>query len=135
MSQSAISRIWRAFGRKPHLVDTFKLATDPQVIDKVRDLVALYLHSPEAAMVLCVDEKMGVPALDGTARCCRCCRACPNARPMTTRTMAPPTWTPPGPATAKVVSQLTARHRAVALKRCLAQVDRAVPAPVEAARG
>jgi transposase len=67
MSQSAISRIWRAFGLKPHLVDTFKLSTDPQFIDKVRDVVGLYLNPPEAAMVLCVDEKSGIQALDRTA--------------------------------------------------------------------
>ena len=53
MSQSAISRTWRAFGLKPHLVDTFKLSTDPQFIDKVRDVVGLYLNPPQAAMVLC----------------------------------------------------------------------------------
>jgi transposase len=67
MSQSAISRIWRAFGLKPHLVDTFKLSTDPQFIDKVRDIVGLYLNPPQAALVLCVDEKTGVQALDRTA--------------------------------------------------------------------
>ena len=67
MSQSAISRIWRAFGLKPHLVDTFKLSTDPQFIDKVRDVVGLYLNPPQAAMVLCVDEKTQVQALDRTA--------------------------------------------------------------------
>jgi len=67
MSQSAINRIWRAFGLKPHLVDTFKLSTDPQFIDKVRDVVGLYLNPPQAAMVLCVDEKTGVQALDRTA--------------------------------------------------------------------
>jgi hypothetical protein len=57
MSQTAVSRIWRAFGRKPHLVQTWKLSTDPQVIDKVRDIVGLYLDPPQAAVVLCVDEK------------------------------------------------------------------------------
>jgi hypothetical protein len=67
MSQSAISRIWRAVGLKPHLVDTFKLSTDPQLIDKVRDVVGLYLNPPQAAMVLCVDEKTSVQALDRTA--------------------------------------------------------------------
>jgi hypothetical protein len=67
MSPSAISRIWRAFGLKPHLVDTFKLSTDPQFIDKVRDVVGLYLNPPEAALVLCVDEKTSVQALDRTA--------------------------------------------------------------------
>ena len=57
MSQSAVSRIWRAFGLKPHLVDTFKLSPDPLFIDKIRDIVGLYLNPPEAAVVLCVDEK------------------------------------------------------------------------------
>src|ERR671910_2418228 len=67
MSQSAISRIWRAFGLKPHLVDTFKLSTDPQFIDKIRDIIGLYLNPPQAALVLCVDEKTQVQALDRTA--------------------------------------------------------------------
>src|SRR6476661_6234132 len=56
MSQSAISRIWRAFGLKPHQTESFKLSPDPQFIDKVRDIVGLYLNPPEAAVVLCVDE-------------------------------------------------------------------------------
>src|SRR5919204_1338677 len=67
MSQSAVSRIWRAFGLKPHLVETWKLSSDPQFVDKVRDIVGLYLNPPEAAVVLCVDEKSGVQALDRTA--------------------------------------------------------------------
>src|SRR6185312_2768956 len=57
MSQSAVSRIWRAFALKPHQVESFKLSPDPQFIDKVRDIVGLYLNPPEAAVVLCVDEK------------------------------------------------------------------------------
>jgi hypothetical protein len=52
-----VSRIWRAFGLKPHLVDEFKLSPDPQFIDKVRDIVGLCVNPPEAAVVLCVDEK------------------------------------------------------------------------------
>jgi len=67
MSESAISRIWRAFGLKPHLVDTFKLSNDPLFIEKVRDVVGLYMNPPEAALVLCVDEKTQVQALDRTA--------------------------------------------------------------------
>jgi transposase len=67
MSQSAISRIWRAFGLKPHLVETWKLSTDPQFIDKVRDIVGLYLDPPAGALVLCVDEKSQIQALDPTA--------------------------------------------------------------------
>src|SRR5213080_406828 len=57
MSQSAISRIWRAFALAPHRSQTFKLSTDPFFIDKVRDVVGLYLDPPEMALVLCVDEK------------------------------------------------------------------------------
>jgi transposase len=67
MSQTAISRIWRAFGLKPHLVQTWKLSSDPQFIDKVRDICGLYLNPPEAAVVLCVDEKSQIQALDRTA--------------------------------------------------------------------
>jgi transposase len=57
MSQSAISRIWRAFALKPHQSETFKLSPDPLFIEKVRDIVGLYLNPPDAAVVLCVDEK------------------------------------------------------------------------------
>ena len=67
MSQSAIVRIWSAFGLKPHLVESFKLSPDPQFIDKVRDVAGLYLNPPDAAVVLCVDEKTQVQALDRTA--------------------------------------------------------------------
>src|SRR4029450_4507554 len=67
MNQTAVSRIWRAFGLKPHLTEAFKLSTDPQFIEKVRDVVGLYLNPPEAALVLCVDEKTQVQALDRTA--------------------------------------------------------------------
>src|SRR5213075_1914448 len=62
-----VSRIWRAFGLKPHLVDTWKLSTDPLFIDKVRDVVGLYLDPPDKAMVLAVDEKSQMQALDRTA--------------------------------------------------------------------
>jgi transposase len=67
LNQTAISRIWRAFGLKPHLVDTWKLSKDPQFIDKVRDVVGLYLDPPDKAMVLAVDEKSQMQALDRTA--------------------------------------------------------------------
>jgi len=67
MSQSAISRIWRAFGLRPHQTEAFKLSPDPQFIDKVRDIVGLYLNPPEAAVVLCVDEKSQIQALDRSA--------------------------------------------------------------------
>lgn len=67
MSQSAISRIWRAFGLQPHRSETFKLSKDPLFIEKVRDIVGLYLDPPDRALVLCVDEKTQIQALDRTA--------------------------------------------------------------------
>ena len=66
LSQSTVGRIWRAFGLKPHRADTFKLSTDPYFVEKVRDIVGLYLSPPEQAVVLCVDEKPQVQALERT---------------------------------------------------------------------
>jgi len=66
LSRSTISRIWRAFGLQPHRSETFKLSKDPLFIDKVRDIVGLYLNPPDRAMVLCVDEKSQIQALDRT---------------------------------------------------------------------
>ena len=64
MSQSAVCRIWRAFALEPHRSETFKLSRDPLFIEKVRDIVGLYLHPPDRALVLCVDEKSQIQALD-----------------------------------------------------------------------
>jgi transposase len=66
LSQTAISRVWRAFGLKPHLSESFKLSTDPYFVEKVRDVVGLYMSPPENAIVLSVDEKSQVQALDRT---------------------------------------------------------------------
>ena len=66
LSQSSVGRIWRAFGLKPHKAETFKLSTDPFFVEKVRDVVGLYMSPPERAIVLCVDEKSQVQALDRT---------------------------------------------------------------------
>jgi transposase len=132
MSQSAISRIWRAFGLKPHLVDTFKLSTDPQFIEKVRDVVGLYLNPPQAALVLCVDEKTQVQALDRTAPVLPLLPGTPqrathdDRRHGTTNLYAALEL-----ASGKVISQLTARHRAIEFKRFLAHIDRQVPAGLD----
>src|SRR5215469_13173828 len=67
ISTSSVGRIWRAFGLQPHRVETFKLSTDPLFVDKVRDIVGLYLNPPDRALVLCVDEKSQIQALDRTA--------------------------------------------------------------------
>ncbi len=66
LSQSTVSRIWRAFGLQPHRTETFKLSQDPLFIEKVRDVVGLYLNPPDKALVLCVDEKAQILALDRT---------------------------------------------------------------------
>ena len=66
MTQTAVSRIWRAFGLQPHRQETFKLSSDPLFVEKVRDIVGLYLDPPLKAMVLCVDEKSQIQALDRT---------------------------------------------------------------------
>lgn len=66
LSQSTVGRIWRAFGLKPHRTETFKLSNDPYFVEKVRDVVGLYMSPPERAIVLCVDEKSQVQALDRT---------------------------------------------------------------------
>lgn len=66
VSRSTVNRIWRAFGLQPHRTETFKLSNDPLLIDKVRDIVGLYMNPPDHAVVLCVDEKAQIQALDRT---------------------------------------------------------------------
>ncbi len=66
VSRSTVQRIWRAFGLKPHRTETFKLSADPLFIEKVRDIMGRYLHPPDKALVLCVDEKAQIQALDRT---------------------------------------------------------------------
>src|SRR6266849_1828671 len=66
LNRMAISRIWRAFGLQPHRSESFKLSNDPLLVDKVRDIVGLYLNPPEHAAVFCVDEKPQIQALDRT---------------------------------------------------------------------
>jgi transposase len=132
MSQSAISRIWRAFGLKPHLVDTFKLSTDPQFIDKVRDVVGLYLNPPQAALVLCVDEKTGVQALDRTAPILPLLPGTPQrASHDDTRHGTTNLYAALELASGKVISQLSTRSRAVEFKRFLAHIDKQVPAGLD----
>jgi transposase len=69
LSQPTISWIWRAFGLRPHRFETFKISTDPHFVDKVGDVVGLYLNPPERAIVGCIDEKTGIQAADRTQPC------------------------------------------------------------------
>jgi transposase len=129
MSQSAISRIWCAFGLKPHLVDTFKLSTDPQFIGKVRDIVGLDLNPPQGALVLCVDAKSSIQALDRTAPILPLLPGVPQRQTHDdTRHGVTNLDAALDVASGKVISQLTARHRAVEFKRFLDRVDKQVPA-------
>ena len=66
VSKASVQRIWRAHGLKPHLVKTFKLSNDPHFIEKLEDVVGLYLNPPEHALVFCIDEKSQIQALDRT---------------------------------------------------------------------
>ncbi len=66
VSNFTVSRIWREYGLKPHRTQTFKFSTDPELVEKIRDIVGLYLNPPERAVVLCVDEKSQIQALDRT---------------------------------------------------------------------
>jgi transposase len=132
MSQTAISRIWRAFGLKPHLVQTWKLSTDPQFIEKVRDICGLYLNPPEAAVVLCVDEKSQIQALDRTAPILPLMPSSPQRRSHDyTRHGTTNLYAALNLASGLVISQMTPRHRATEFKRFLARVDEAVPAELD----
>ena len=97
LTQSAVLRIWRAFGLQPHRQETWKLSKDPLFIEKVRDVVGLYLNPPERAVVLCVDEKSQIQALDRTAPILPMLPGSPSAPPTTTSARAPrastPRWT------------------------------------------
>jgi transposase len=129
MNQTAVSRIWRAFGLKPHLVDTFKLSTDPQFIDKVRDIVGLYLNPPEAALVLCVDEKTQVQALDRTAPVLPLLAGTPQRATHDYRRHGVTNlYAALDLASGKIITELTDRHRAIELRRFLTRIDQAVPA-------
>lgn len=128
MSQSAVSRIWRAFGLKPHLVDSFKLSPDPLFIDKVRDVVGLYLNPPDAAVVLCVDEKSQIQALDRTAPILPLIPGTPQRRTHDyKRNGTTNLYAALDVASGKVIADLTPRHRAEEFRRFLNLIDNRVP--------
>jgi len=132
ISVSSVGRIWRAFGLQPHRVETFKLSSDPLFIDKVRDVVGLYLAPPEHALVLCVDEKSQIQALDRTqpllpmrpGQAER--RSHDYARHGTTSLFAALDI-----ATGRVIGRCYQRHRAVEFRKFLDAIDQAVPADLD----
>jgi transposase len=132
MSQSAISRIWRAFGLKPHQTESFKLSPDPLFIDKVRDVVGLYLNPPEAAVVLCVDEKSQIQALDRSAPVLPLMPEVPERRSHDyVRHGTTNLYAALDLASGQVIADLTARHRAEEFRRFLNLIDRSVPEHLE----
>jgi transposase len=128
LSQTAISRIWRAFALQPHRVETFKLSTDPLFIEKVRDIVGLYLNPPDRALVLCVDEKSQIQALDRSqpllplrpGQVAR--RAHDYRRHGTTSLFAALNMK-----TGRVLGKCYRRHRSIEFRKFLDQIDAAVP--------
>ena len=128
LSKSTIGRIWRRFDLRPHLTGSFKLSTDPLFIQKVVDVVGLYHNPPERAVVLCVDEKSQMQALDRSQPVLPMMPGMPErrthdyARHGTTSLFAAFNI-----ADGSVISELHRRHRAVEFRKFLAAIDKAVP--------
>jgi transposase len=128
LSQSSVSRIWRAFGLKPHAVETWKLSTDPQFISKVRDVVGLYMSPPEHALVLAVDEKSQIQALDRTAPVLPMLPTTPERRTHDyVRHGTTSLFAAYDLASGSVIAQSYRRHRHQEFLRFLKLIDTAVP--------
>jgi transposase len=132
MSQSTVSRVWRAFGLAPHKTETWKLSKDPQFTDKVRDVVGLYLDPPERALVLCVDEKTQIQALNRTAPVFPMLPGTPErASHDYLRYGTSSLYAALDLATGKVIGSLHSRHRAVEFGKFLRKIDTEVPDDLE----
>jgi hypothetical protein len=124
MSSTGIFRIWHAFELQPHRVDTFKLSNDPLFIDKVRDIVSLYLDPPEAALVLCVDEKSQIQALDRTQPILPMRPGLPERRTHDySRHGTSTLFAALDVASGKVIGQLHRRHRATEFRKFLETIE------------
>jgi transposase len=129
LTQTAVSRIWRAFGLQPHRQDSFKLSKDPLFVDKVHDVVGLYLNPPERAVVLCVDEKSQIQALDRTAPILPMLPGVPERATHDYRRAGTSSlYAALDLSTGKVIGRLHSRHRAIEFKQFLQTIDREVPA-------
>ena len=132
LTQTAISRIWRAFALQPHRAESFQLSKDPLFIEKVRDIVGLYLNPPDRAMVLCVDEKSQIQALDRTApllpmRPGQIERRTHDYR----RHGVTSLFAALDVKTGHVIGQCHRRHRSVEFRKFLDRIDAAVPQDLE----
>jgi transposase len=128
LSKSTIGRIWKKFQLKPHLVDTFKLSTDPLFVEKVYDVVGLYFNPPEGAVVLSADEKSQIQALDRSAPVLPMMPGMPERRTHDyVRNGLTTLFAAFDVATGQVISSLHRRHRAVEFKKFLIKIDKEVP--------
>ncbi|HKF89241.1 MAG TPA: IS630 family transposase, partial [Propionibacteriaceae bacterium] len=128
LSKSTVGRIWKAFRLKPHLTGTFKLSGDPQFIEKVRDVVGLYLDPPERALVLCVDEKSQVQALDRSQPVLPMLPGTPERRTHDyVRHGVTSLFAALDVASGQVIGSLHRRHRSVEFRRFLTKLDKEVP--------
>lgn len=132
LSQSTISRIWRAFALQPHRTETFKLSKDPLLVPKVRDIVGLYMNPPDHAVVLCVDEKSQIQALNRTQPLLPLRPGTPERRSHDYERHGTTTlFAALDVKTGKVIGQLHRRHRAVEFRKFLERVDFEVPAELQ----
>ena len=132
LSKSTVGRIWKAFGLKPHLVDTFKISNDPQFIDKVRDVVGLYLDPPEKALVFCVDEKSQIQALDRSAPVLPMMPGMPERRTHDyVRHGITTLFAALDVATGQITGSIHRRHRATEFKKFLTKLDTQIPTDLD----
>ena len=128
LSAMAVSRIWRAFGLKPHRLETFKLSTDPHFVAKVRDIVGLSMHPPDRALVLCVDEKSQIQALNRSQPALPLWFGHAETRtPDYLRHGTTTLFAALDVATGEVIGKLKRRHRAKEFLAFLNEIDRQVP--------
>lgn len=132
LSPSTIGRIWKAFELKPHRAETFKLSSDPLFVDKVFDVVGLYLNPPEGAVVLCVDEKSQVQALARSQPAFPMMPGMPEKRTHDyVRHGVTSLFAAFHTADGMVISSLHRRHRTIEFKKFLTKIDGAVPAELD----
>ena len=128
LSVSTVQRIWRAFGLQPHRVETFKLSTDPNFVAKVRDVVGLYVSPPEHAIVLCVDEKSQIQALDRSQPMLPMRPGQPAQRSHDyTRHGTTSLFAALDIASGRVIGKCYGRHRAAEFRKFLDEIEAAVP--------
>lgn len=132
VSTSSVQRIWRAFGLQPHRIETFKLSKDPLFVDKVRDVVGLYLNPPQRALVLCVDEKSQIQALDRSSPIMPMTMGTPERRTHDYKRHGTTSlFAALNAATGEVIGKCYNRHRAKEFKKFLIEIEATVPGDMD----